>query len=61
MSLRPIPMYRICSKCGKHFIDDGATLNRNTKNFLKCPYCGSDSVEDNKMQNQKELKFTILS
>ena len=58
MSFGPIPLYRICTSCGYHFVDDGGTLSINRKSFLKCPKCGSDSIEDEIKQKEynEEIK-----
>ena len=58
MSFGPIPLYRICKNCGYHFVDDGGTLSINRKSFLKCPKCGSDSIEDEikQKEHEEELK-----
>ena len=58
MSFGPIPLYRICTSCGYHFVDDSGTLSINRKSFLKCPKCGSDSIEDEIKQKEynEEIK-----
>lgn len=33
-------------------MDDGGTLSMNKKSFLKCPKCGSNSIEDKIKQNE---------
>ena len=51
-------LHRICENCGCYFVADGGTLRMNRESFLKCPKCGSDSIEVE--IKQKEYKEDLL-